>query len=41
MTHQDVTHAYRAAILHSLGDPSQVGIADSYAYYEDGILVVS
>ena len=35
------TTAYRAAILHSLGDPDQVGLADSYAYYEDGILVVS
>ncbi|WP_232455044.1 guanine deaminase [Oceanisphaera avium] len=33
-------HAYRAAILHSLGDPSQVGLEDSYAYYEDGLLVV-
>ncbi|WP_319783186.1 guanine deaminase [Oceanisphaera sp. IT1-181] len=33
--------AYRAAILHSLGDPTQVGLEDSYAYYEDGLLVVS
>lgn len=38
MTH---TTAYRAAILHSLGDPTQVGLEDSYAYYEDGLLVVS
>ena len=33
--------AYRAAILHSLGDPAQVGLEESYAYYEDGILVVN
>ena len=33
--------AYRAAILHSLGDPAQVGLEASYDYYEDGILVVT
>lgn len=38
MTH---TIAYRAAILHSLGDPDQIGLENSYAYFEDGMLVVS
>ena len=33
--------AYRAAILHSLADPAQVGLDASYDYYEDGILVVA
>lgn len=33
--------AYRAAILHSLGDPAQVGLEASYAYYPDGVLVVA
>ncbi len=32
--------AYRAAILHSLGDPSQLGIDNSYEYLPDGLLVV-
>jgi guanine deaminase len=32
--------AYRAAILHSLGDPSVLGLDNSYAYYPDGILLV-
>ncbi|MGO4997944.1 guanine deaminase [Oceanisphaera sp. W20_SRM_FM3] len=33
--------AYRAAILHSLGDPDQVGLENSYDYYQDGMLVVT
>lgn len=33
-------HAYRAAILHSLFDPAVVGIEASYAYFEDGLLLV-
>ncbi|TBU88819.1 guanine deaminase [Phytopseudomonas dryadis] len=33
-------HAYRAAILHSLADPAVVGSEASYAYFEDGILLV-
>ncbi|SDL93975.1 guanine deaminase [Pseudomonas indica] len=32
--------AYRAAILHSLADPSEVGIEQSYQYFEDGVLLV-
>ncbi|PSJ41367.1 guanine deaminase [Zobellella endophytica] len=38
-----MTHAiaYRAAILHSLADPAKVGLDASYAYYEDGVLVVA
>ena len=32
--------AYRAAILHSIADPAEVGIEASYAYFEDGLLVV-
>jgi guanine deaminase len=32
--------AYRAALLHSLADPSQVGVEQSYEYFEDGILVI-
>ncbi|HBX54837.1 guanine deaminase [Pseudomonas sp. UBA2684] len=34
------THAYRAAILHSLADPAVVGVEASYQYFEDGLLVV-
>ena len=34
------TQAYRAAILHSLADPSKVGVEQSYEYFEDGLLVV-
>ncbi len=33
--------AYRAAILHSLADPARVGLNASYAYHEDGVLVVA
>src|SRR6218665_1428225 len=32
--------AYRAAILHSIANPALVGDAQSYEYYEDGVLVV-
>ncbi|QXI30247.1 guanine deaminase [Pseudomonas vanderleydeniana] len=32
--------AYRAAILHSLADPAEVGIDASYEYFEDGVLLV-
>ncbi|WP_296247199.1 guanine deaminase [Pseudomonas sp. UBA4194] len=32
--------AYRAAILHSLADPAEVGIEASYEYFADGVLVI-
>lgn len=32
--------AYRSAIVHSVADPKDVGLDDSYQYFEDGILVV-
>ncbi|UVJ45511.1 guanine deaminase [Pseudomonas sp. LS1212] len=32
--------AYRAAILHSLADPAEVGIEASYEYFADGLLVI-
>ncbi|MBO6279478.1 MAG: amidohydrolase family protein, partial [Pseudomonas sp.] len=32
--------AYRAAILHSIADPAEVGIEASYEYFADGLLVV-
>lgn len=32
--------AYRAALLHSLADPAEVGIDASYEYFADGILLV-
>lgn len=32
--------AYRAAILHSIADPAEVGIEQSYQYFEDGLLLV-
>lgn len=32
--------AYRAAILHSIADPAEVGIEASYAYFADGLLVI-
>jgi len=31
--------AWRAAILHTIADPSEVGIDASYEYFEDGLLV--
>ncbi|MET1076483.1 MAG: guanine deaminase [Pseudomonas sp.] len=34
------THAYRAAILHSIADPAKVGIEHSYEYFADGVLLV-
>nr|WP_320137101.1 guanine deaminase [uncultured Amphritea sp.] len=39
MTQSAIT-AYRAAILDSLGDPSEVGIENSYRYFDDGLMVV-
>lgn len=32
--------AHRGALLHSIGDPAQVGIQASYQYFADGLLVV-
>lgn len=32
--------AYRASILHSVADPKDVGIDESYDYFEDGVLVI-
>ena len=32
--------AYRAALLHSIGDPAEVGVEASYQYFADGLLVV-
>ncbi|WP_288131081.1 guanine deaminase [Microbulbifer sp.] len=32
--------AHRSAILHSIGDPREVGIEASYEYFDDGLLVV-
>jgi guanine deaminase len=32
--------AYRSAIVHSVADPKDVGLDDSYQYFEDGVLVV-
>ena len=32
--------AYRAAILHSLADPTVVGVQASYEYFADGLLVI-
>jgi guanine deaminase len=34
------TKAYRAALLHCLADPREVGIEQSHEYFEDGLLVV-
>ena len=34
------TQAYRAALLHCLADPREVGIEQSHEYFEDGLLVV-
>ncbi|WAN10814.1 guanine deaminase [Stutzerimonas balearica] len=33
--------AYRAALLHCLADPREVGIEQSHEYFEDGLLVVA
>ena len=35
------SHAYRAALIHSLGDPADVGLEASYEYFEDGLLIVT
>ncbi|MCG9628376.1 guanine deaminase [Vibrio mediterranei] len=32
--------AYRARILHSIADPKDVGLEDSYEFFEDGMIVV-
>ncbi|MGF6594417.1 guanine deaminase [Pseudomonas sp. 2835] len=32
--------AYRAAILHSIADPADVGVEASYEYFEDGLLLI-
>ncbi|SPO67711.1 guanine deaminase [Pseudomonas sp. JV241A] len=32
--------AYRAAILHSIADPAEVGVEASYQYFEDGLLLI-
>lgn len=32
--------AYRAAILHSLADPAEVGVANAYEYFADGVLLI-
>ena len=32
--------AYRAAIVHSIADPAEVGIEASYEYFADGVLLV-
>ncbi|ASI96567.1 guanine deaminase [Vibrio rotiferianus] len=32
--------ALRAAILHSIADPNEVGLENSYQFFEDGIIVV-
>eukprot|EP01018_Ginkgo_biloba_P031270 Gb_02958 [translate_table: standard] len=34
------TRAYRASVLHSVGDPAEVGIDASCQYFEDGLLVI-
>ncbi|SEG50453.1 guanine deaminase [Marinobacterium lutimaris] len=34
------TIAYRASILDSLGDPAELGLENSYRYFEDGMMVV-
>jgi len=33
--------AYRAALLHCLADPREVGVEQSHEYFEDGLLVVA
>jgi guanine deaminase len=38
MTH--TIQAFRAALLHSIADPAEVGPMASYEYFEDGLLVV-
>ena len=38
MTH--TIQAFRAALLHSIADPAEVGPTASYEYFEDGLLVV-
>lgn len=36
----NLTQAYRAAIVHSIEDPAKVGIDASYQHFEDGLLIV-
>ncbi|WP_261842291.1 guanine deaminase [Aliamphritea ceti] len=35
------SHAYRAALIHSIADPAKVGIEASYEYFDDGLLIVT
>ncbi len=32
--------AFRGSVIHSLGDPAEVGIDNSYQYFEDGLLIL-
>ncbi|MFD2179748.1 guanine deaminase [Veronia pacifica] len=32
--------AYRASVLHSIGNPTHMGIENSFQYFEDGLLVI-
>lgn len=32
--------AYRAGVVHSIGDPDKVGLENSFEYYADGVVVV-
>lgn len=36
----NATKAYRAAIVHSLADPAEVGLEASYEYFADGLMLV-
>lgn len=36
----NATKAYRAAIVHSLADPAEVGVEASYEYFADGLMLV-
>ncbi|UJF19391.1 guanine deaminase [Vibrio sp. SS-MA-C1-2] len=38
---QTKQEAFRASILHSIADPKDVGIENSYEYFDDGVIVVA
>ncbi len=40
MTNTTRSQAHRSALIHSLGDPDELGIDASFEYFEDGLLVI-
>ena len=37
---QPTAQAYRASMIYSIADPAEVGLEESYRYFEDGLMIV-